>query len=79
MQKSLAIDKASKELREALTERVAVLETQIAELYSERELQVLIGAVLFEVLAEYPKPPGAPRIPERVAEAIGWSDTAVKE
>lgn len=72
VQKALAIDQAAKELREALSERVAILETQIAELYREREIHVLISAVLFDLLADYPDPPGAPRIPERVAEAIGW-------
>lgn len=74
VQKSMAIDQASKELRESLTERVAVLETQILELHREREIHVLIGAVLFDVLNDYPSPPGAPRIPERVARAIGWEE-----
>ncbi len=70
--KAAAVDKAAQDLREWLTTRVAILEAKVEEMQRERELHMRVASTFFDVLADYPDPPGAPPIPATVASVIGW-------
>ena len=76
--KAEAIDKASQELREWLTTRVSVLEAKVDEMQHEREAYLRVAAAFFDVLDDYPDPPGPPRISAHVASYIGWTNTETK-
>lgn len=76
--KAEAIDKASQELREWLTTRVSVLEAKVDEMQHEREAYLRVAAAFFDVLDDYPDPPGPPRISAHVASYIGWTNTDLK-
>ena len=76
--KAEAIDKASQELREWLTTRVSVLEAKVEEMQHEREAYLRVAAAFFDVLDDYPDPPGPPRISAHVASYIGWTNIDTK-
>lgn len=76
--KAEAIDKASQELREWLTTRVSVLEAKVDEMQHEREAYLRVAAAFFDVLDDYPDPPGPPRISAHVASYIGWTNIDTK-
>lgn len=78
-QKAVALDQASKDLRESMVSRLTALEQRadaqwetIRKLMDERAIDVQARIFLLDVLLGYPDPPGAPPVPGSIARAIGY-------